>query len=103
MAREGGRQVVLVGVAAKAITVLQAANLQIDRVVDEAPLKIGRYLPGTDLLIEPLDAVEGIDGPCFFVIGAWNFARELRDKIRARRGGGDLCCTYFPSVMVDEV
>jgi hypothetical protein len=103
MAREGGRQVVLVGVAAKAVTVLQAAHLQIDRVVDEAPLKIGRYLPGTDLLIEPLDAISEISGPCLFVIGAWNFAQELRAKIRSRRSGGDLWCTYFPSVTVDAV
>jgi hypothetical protein len=103
LAREAGREVVLVGVAAKAVTVLQASGLQVDRVVDEAPLKIGLYLPGTSLLIEPLNSVERIDKPCFFVIGAWNFARELTEKLRAHGRGGDAYCTYFPSVLVDQI
>ena len=97
-------QVALVGAAAKAITMLQVAKLDIDRVFDEAPLKVGRYIPGTDLLIEPLNAISEIITPTLYIIGAWNFHSELADKINGLRNydhpGGDVFSCYFPRLML---
>ncbi|ESQ80779.1 class I SAM-dependent methyltransferase [Asticcacaulis sp. YBE204] len=101
LSREAGRTFVLVGAAAKAITVLQASGARFDRVIDEAPLKIGRYIPGTALQIESFDALISIDGPCTFLIGAWNFKTEIDDKIKQRRAAPDLSATYFPTLSID--
>jgi len=93
----------LVGAAAKAITVLQASGIKIDHVLDEAPLKIGKYVPGTDLRVEALADVGEISDRAVFLIGAWNFRPELERKLRSRRTGGDLTATYFPNLTLAEL
>jgi SAM-dependent methyltransferase len=98
MAQAAGRKVVLVGVAAKAITVLQASGIVPDVIVDEAPLKIGRYIPNTDWRIESLASLSDIPEPALFIIGAWNFEKELAEKIRRFRPQGDLLAVYFPQL-----
>lgn len=97
VARNAGWKIVLVGAAAKAITILQTSGLKPDYVVDEAPMKIGRYIPGTVFKIQPLNDVSTISEPCIFVMGAWNFQNELSRKIQMLRATPDdkvLC--YFP-------
>ncbi|MBM0203760.1 hypothetical protein JNW90_12035 [Micromonospora sp. STR1s_5] len=104
MAREGSRSFVLVGAAAKAITVLQASGITFDAVIDEAPLKVGRYVPGTNLRIQPFSDVSAIDAPCLFLIGAWNFRAEIERKLQAlRTAGGDLSAVYFPSLLLSQL
>lgn len=97
LAQAGRISVVLVGAAAKAVTVLQASGIRPDYVVDEAPLKIGKYLPATALRVKALSSVANIDGPCLFIIGAWNFGRELNTKLRQLRAlNEDVVAFYFP-------
>lgn len=103
LARDAGRAVVLVGAAAKAITVLQVSGMQPDIVVDEAPLKIGKHIPGESMRILALDAVAEIEAPCIFIIGAWNFRAELKTKIAKRRTADDLVLTYFPTFAVESL
>ena len=104
LAREGGRKVVLVGAAAKAITVLQASGVVIDAVLDEAALKIGRYIPESDLRIAAFADCTGFDEPCLFLIGAWNFRPEIEGKLRAIRARpGDLAAVYFPTLKIAEL
>lgn len=81
--RASGRKIALVGVAAKALTFIRAAGIVPDRYIDEAPLKVGRVIPGTPHAIEPLAKAAGSAGDTTFLIGAWNFADELMRKIRA--------------------
>jgi hypothetical protein len=106
LAKRAGMQIALVGAAAKAITVLQVADLEIDRVFDEAPLKVGLYIPDTNLIIEPLQAISEVISPTLYIIGAWNFSSELADKINNLRNndhpGGDVFCCYFPNIMLFE-
>lgn len=97
LARSAGYKVVVVGAAAKAITILQTSGLKPDYVVDEAPMKIGLYVPGTPFRIDPLTEVSKIDGPCLFVMGAWNFQAELSRKIsEIRDEPNDKVLCYFP-------
>ena len=77
-----GCQIALVGVAAKALTFVKAAGIEPDLYFDEASLKIGRFVPGSTSAIQPLTAVSNIDRETLLIIGAWNFADELREKIR---------------------
>lgn len=108
LAQKAGYKVVLVGAAAKAITMLQASKVKVDGVIDEARLKSGLYIPGTDLQIKSLSSLEKISEPIFFIIGAWNFYGELCAKIKAHRklsqnNPSDLVSVYFPSFSIREL
>ena len=82
--RRGG-PVALVGVAAKALTFITAAGIKPDIFIDEAALKVGRFVPGASRAIEPLSAARDLPSDTLFMIGAWNFAEPLAAKIRAQR------------------
>lgn len=97
--RQRGLKICLIGAAAKAITFMHAANLQPDYIFDEAPLKIGRFIPGTDSPIQSLADLAQIQEPCAFVISAWNFRSELERKVRALyKFGYPEFLIYFPKL-----
>jgi hypothetical protein len=100
-----GYSVVLVGAAAKAITVLQASKLDIDYIIDEAPLKHGKYVAGTSNKIDKLEIIQEVDGPILFIIGAWNFYSELKDKLSNIRGSvnEDRIARYFPRLVIEDL
>ena len=77
--------VALVGVAAKALTFITAAGIKPDVFVDEAVLKVGRFVPGASHAIAPMAAAADLPAETLFMIGAWNFAEPLAAKIRAQR------------------
>ena len=95
-----GRKVALVGVAAKALTFIRAAGIVPDVYLDEAPLKVGLTIPGTSRPIEPLKKASEITGDTTLLIGAWNFADELIQKIR-RLSDSDTpkFVVYFPKLL----
>jgi SAM-dependent methyltransferase len=95
-----GRKVALVGVAAKALTFVRAAGIVPDIYLDEAPLKVGLTIPGTDHAIEPLKKAADIAGDTTFLIGAWNFADELIQKIRRlSTSASPKFVIYFPKLV----
>lgn len=95
--RNQGFEVVFVGAAAKAMTVVNAGGIKPDRFLDESPLKIGLHAPGIRTLIEGLDACRQLTRPTFFVITAWNFRQELAAKLRAIGVPQDsVFYSYFP-------
>lgn len=99
--REQGFEVVFVGAAAKAMTVVNTGGIRPDRFLDENPLKIGLYAPGIRTLIEGLDACRQLTRPTFFVITAWNFRQELAAKLRALGvPQGSVFYSYFPKPAV---
>lgn len=96
-----GRTVVGVGVAAKSVTFFNYAGVFPDHVVDEAPLKIGKYLPGSGVRVAAVADVADYPEDAVFVVGAWNFFSELKGKISAARGvkgSGDLYVRYLPAL-----
>ncbi len=96
--RRRGGDICFVGAAAKAITFMHAAGIQPDHVYDEAPLKIGRRIPGIDRVIEPLAAIAETRNP-LVVLSAWNFKEELSRKVKIIMGNDDLqFLVYFPEV-----
>lgn len=82
--RDGG-QLALVGVAAKALTFIAAAGIKPDLFLDDAALKVGRFVPGSTRAIAPMAAAQSLPKDTLFMIGAWNFAEGLAAKIRALR------------------
>ena len=79
--RAAGFKIAFVGAAAKAITLLNAAKIKPDHLLDEAPLKIGMYAPGCQTLVEPLTAAAEWTKPTLFILSAWNFRVELAGKL----------------------
>ncbi len=102
---KSGYKVVLVGAAAKAITILQASKLDIDFVIDEAPLKHGKYIAGTKNKIDRLEIIDEINSPILFIIGAWNFYSELKSKLSNIRGreNQDRIIRYFPRLVIEDL
>lgn len=98
-----GGTVALVGVAAKALTFVRAAKINPDVLIDEAKLKIGRFVPGMVGRIEAMEHVKALPDDTLFVLGAWNFADELSKKVRAQRPGKpSRFLTYFPDIHESE-
>ena len=77
-----GKAIGLVGVAAKALTFIRAAGVKPKYFFDEAPLKIGRFVPGSEVPIQSLSELARLGEDVVLLIGAWNFASELTRKIR---------------------
>ena len=97
MYRNQGFEIVFVGAAAKAMTLINAAGIRPERFLDENPLKIGLHAPGCGSLIEGLDVCKDLTKPTLFVLSAWNFRHELADKIRAFGvPEGSKFFAYFP-------
>ncbi len=80
--RARGFQVVFVGAAAKAMTLLNAAQILPDVILDENPLKIGKFAPGCNVIVKDLNSCQAYTIPTLFVLAAWNFRIELAAKIR---------------------
>jgi 2-polyprenyl-3-methyl-5-hydroxy-6-metoxy-1,4-benzoquinol methylase len=95
--RAEGYDIVFVGAAAKAMTLLNAGGIRPDMFLDESPHKIGLYAPGCGNRIEALAAGTTGQRPALFVLSAWNFRFELAANLR-KLGvpAGSKFYAYFP-------
>lgn len=95
--------VIGLGAAAKGMTLLNATHTKLDLIIDDNPLKQGRYTPGGHTpicaahVLHTFDHVEEI----LFVPLAWNFFDEMRVKILPYRPHKqDKFLKYFPKVII---
>lgn len=104
-----GRKVVGYGAAAKAMTFLNALlpawrherDHPFAYFVDDSPLKQGMLCPGSGIPVLPPDALDDEPTSLLIVIGAWNMAPEIIERVKARRPDRkDLFLTYFPTLNV---
>lgn len=103
--RAKGFRIVGFGAAAKAITFLNFAGIELDAMVDENPLKQGKLLPMQNTRISDLGGFRLLDMPprILWVIGAWTMRDEIMAKIHdVRPGATDAFLTCFPEVMVED-
>ena len=78
-AKAANKRIVGFGAPAKATTLMYAFGLtadDIEYIVDDAPLKQGRVMPGTHIPIVSADRLHD-DMPEYCVILAWNFAEPI--------------------------
>jgi len=75
------QRVVGYGASAKGNVLLQAADVNLDYLVDDSPLKAGRYSPGLHIPV-----VETFQSPLpdVCVLLAWNWAEELKTQATAK-------------------
>jgi 2-polyprenyl-3-methyl-5-hydroxy-6-metoxy-1,4-benzoquinol methylase len=96
-----GWNVVGYGAAAKGMTLLNYTNLHLDFIVDDNPLKQGRFTPGSSIPIVSVDELDKLNDTTLFVPLAWNFFDEIKSKIKSRRNNEhDRFITYFPKVEI---
>jgi nucleoside-diphosphate-sugar epimerase len=98
------------GAAAKGITFLNFLfdsaphRLCPEYIVDDSPLKIGTYSPGTRTPVKSVSALHTLSGKVLVVILAWNFASEIRQRIRDHmpQGVEYKCLQFFPSLSIND-
>lgn len=99
-----GYKLVGYGAAAKGNTLLNFAQLDLDMIIDDNPLKQGLLSPGRHIPVVDIDSLDAINfnQPIMFVPLAWNFYSEIRQRILAkRRVDRDRFIRYFPEVRVE--
>lgn len=95
--REEGRVIIGYGAAAKGMTVLNAIEGTFDLIIDDSPLKCGRFSPGKNVKIESIDALKEIRKPITVVLLAWNFESEIRRRISELQLHDVRYIKYFPN------
>jgi 2-polyprenyl-3-methyl-5-hydroxy-6-metoxy-1,4-benzoquinol methylase len=103
--RAWGFTIVGYGAAAKGMTLINASEIRLDCVIDDNPLKQGLYCPGTDIPVVSIDWLDGVTDPnekIIFVPLAWNFYKEIKEKIKRKRNNPeDMFLRYFPDIAVE--
>jgi hypothetical protein len=74
-----------IGAAAKGVVFINATGLKPELVMDEAVIKQGHTIPGTDIVIVSIDKLQNFHEPLTIVYLAWNFRDELERKVRKLR------------------
>ena len=109
--REGYR-IVGYGAAAKGMTLLNYAwNIEMDFIVDDNPLKQGRFSPGKNIPIVGSDYLKSDSDytkrlqdtdKVLFIPLAWNVFAEIKQKILSiRNNQDDRFMRYFPEVIIE--
>ena len=90
------------GAPAKATTLLYHLGITpqlVDFIVDDSPLKQGRFTPGMHIPVLPAQALHE-HGADYAVILAWNFAEPIMKKHGAWRDGGGRFIVPLPTLQV---
>lgn len=83
------------GAAAKGNTLINSANLYFDCIIDDNPLKQGKFTPGANIPVFDSGMIEYHKSPVLFVPLAWNFFDEIKSKIKAKRPYAQLGKDFF--------
>ena len=84
--RTGGGSIVGFGAPAKSTTLLHSYGIDgniLDYIVDDNPLKQGKYTPGYNIPIKPTEKIYS-DFPDYLLVLAWNFADDIISKLRGQ-------------------
>jgi 2-polyprenyl-3-methyl-5-hydroxy-6-metoxy-1,4-benzoquinol methylase len=91
------------GAAAKGMTLVNFGDIHLDFIIDDNPLKQGKFTPGThDPVVDISMLDECNDLNVAFVPLAWNFFTEIRGNIKRKRDKeDDVFIRYFPTISVE--
>jgi 2-polyprenyl-3-methyl-5-hydroxy-6-metoxy-1,4-benzoquinol methylase len=91
------------GAAAKGNTLLQFSQIRLDFIIDDNPLKQGKFSPGMDIPVVSIDRLDQLlpTDRVLFVPLAWNYFSDIKKKIQQRRNNSnDKFLKYFPKVEI---
>lgn len=103
---EQGYHIIGYGAAAKGMTLLNASKIYLDAVVDDNPLKVGLWCPGTNIPVVNTDYIKQVpaNDKIMFVPLAWNFYQEIVQRICAvRTNENDVLMRYFPAITLATI
>jgi SAM-dependent methyltransferase len=91
------------GAAAKGMTLVNFGDIHLDFIIDDNPLKQGKFTPGTHDPVVSIDVLkECEDLKVAFIPLAWNFFTEIKTRIKAVRDReGDVFVRYFPTISIE--
>jgi hypothetical protein len=107
--RAKGYKCIGFGAAAKGQTVLCYGEISLDYIIDENPLKIGLFSPKMNI---PIVSIEHFindnndnNNKYIILILAWNFATEIKEKIRKYKGNKKCVIleAYFPEIVIRKM
>jgi hypothetical protein len=100
-----GYKIVGYGAAAKGMTLLNFAQVDLDFIIDDNPLKQNLLTPGRNTKICSVDVLRKYkdSDKILFVPLAWNFYKEIRERIKkVRDNEDDMFLKYFPRVILES-
>jgi 2-polyprenyl-3-methyl-5-hydroxy-6-metoxy-1,4-benzoquinol methylase len=100
-----GKTVVGFGAPAKGNTLMNFAGIGPDFIIDENPLKQGKFIPGLGIPIYASSYLQNYKDTkgLIFIPLAWNFYKEITSKIRTiRPDGEDTFVRHFPEFKVEQ-
>jgi len=85
--KKNGAIIVGYGAPAKGNTFLNFSKIRMDFIVDDNKLKQGMFTPGSSIPIVSSDDIKNLNPDVFvvFVPLAWNFFKEIKQRIKAIR------------------
>jgi len=90
------------GAPAKGNTLLNYGKIPLDFIIDDNPLKQGKYTPGMSIPVVTIDELKKYAGQevCFVPL-AWNFFDEIVNRIKkVRNNRTDVFVRYFPDIVI---
>jgi len=98
MYKERGYSIVGYGAAAKANTLLNFGEIDLDFIVDDNPLKQGLLTPGMNIEIKGSESLRD-ENKMLIIPLAWNFYDEIKSRVEKERNNSeDVFVKYFPKL-----
>lgn len=96
------RLIVGYGAPAKGNTLLNFGKINMDFIIDDNPLKQGKFTPGMSIPVVPIEHLQNYVGyDICFVPLAWNFFDEIVGRIKkVRNHREDVFVRYFPEIVI---
>ena len=102
--RSRGYFIICCGIAAKGMTFLNYANIEVDLFLDNNQLKQNKFVPGYSKKVHSFETLKTIDQKSLYIIPAWNFKNEITEQIaRLRSSELDEILTYYPQVEIKKL
>lgn len=98
--RKQGYTLVGFGAPAKSNVVLNFCQIKLDYVVDENELKQGLYTPGSNIVVRDVEYLKNDDSNKLIIFLAWNFYKEIEEKLILNNITNYKTLVYFPKIIV---
>lgn len=99
-----GYKVVGYGAAAKASTILGVlkGGVKPEYIIDDNPLKVGRFMPNTSIPIQSFHSLTGEDRLAIIIFPG-NFKSEIKERLQRTLGKNNVVINITPFVSVEDL
>lgn len=91
------KKIIGFGAAAKATVFINFCKIDFEYIIDENKKKQELYVPGTNIIVKDLQYFLSEKKDVVCIIFAWNYTKEITNKIRSNRPNNkDLVISFYP-------